>query len=236
MRLADHSIWQSSNEGYTWNQLYPEERFLAFYHHTYASDRAYLITSSTTFYYTTDTGRSWNKLDGPLVPNSFGAQVLSFHPQTDNLLWIGNKDCVGSGENCHAEAHFSRDNGRNWKLVETYVRNCAWARDIQLKLDSTQILCESYKTKEGSQRFFQVNNPLELVSGTNFFQKKTKLFDNVVGFAKFSEYLIVAEVSLNSNFLFIPLLTLHIVSARSAVACSASFDGRADLLIWQIPT
>jgi hypothetical protein len=192
VRLADHSIWQSSNEGYTWNQLYPDAHFLAFYLHGYANDRAYLITSSMQYYYTTDTGRSWNPLDGPLVPNTFGAPVLNFHPQTDILLWIGNKDCTGTGENCHAEAHYSRDNGRHWHLVETYVRNCGWARDSDLKIDSTQILCESYKNKEGSQRFFQ-DNPLEFVSGTNFFQKKTKLFDHVVGFAKFSEYLIVAE-------------------------------------------
>jgi hypothetical protein len=167
-----------------------------FYHHNYASDRAYLVTNSQKFYYTTDTGKTWNKLDAPLGPNTFGAQVLSFHPQTDVLLWVGNKDCVGSGENCHAEAHFSRDNGRTWKFVEAYVRNCAWTRDFSLKVDATQILCESYKTKEGSQRLFQGDNPLELVSGTNFFEKKMKLFDNVVGFAKFSEYLIVAEVSL----------------------------------------
>lgn len=100
------------------------------------------------------------------------------------------------GENCHAEASFSRDNGRNWQQVEKYVRNCAWARDADLKIDSTQILCESYKKKEGSQRFFQNDNPLELVSGTNYFRKKTKLFDHVVGFAKFSEYLVVAEVSM----------------------------------------
>ncbi|KIM90139.1 hypothetical protein PILCRDRAFT_811868 [Piloderma croceum F 1598] len=191
VRLSDHSIWQSSNEGYTWTQL-PGERFLAFYLHSYSNDRAYLITSTTKFYYTTDTGRSWHALEAPSVPNSFGAQVLQFHPQSDNLLWVGNVDCAGMGQNCHAAAHFSRDNGRNWKDVEKYVRNCAWARDADLKIDATQILCESYKNKEGNQRFFQ-DNPLQLVSGTNYFQKQTKLFDQVVGFAKFSEYLVVAE-------------------------------------------
>ena len=36
---------------------------------------------------------------------------------------------------------------------------------------------------------------LELVGG-NFFQNKKKLFNAVVGFAKFSEYLIVAEVNI----------------------------------------
>jgi photosystem II stability/assembly factor-like uncharacterized protein len=57
VRLLDSSVWQSSNEGYTWNHLFPEETFLAFYHHFFTPDRAYLITPSGKFFYTTDTGR-----------------------------------------------------------------------------------------------------------------------------------------------------------------------------------
>jgi hypothetical protein len=79
-------------------------------------------------------------------------------------------------------------------LLETYVRNCAWARDATLFTDPTEIICESYKDKTGNQRFFQVDNPLELIEGTNYYSKKKQLFSHVVGFAKFSEFLIVAEV------------------------------------------
>ena len=52
----------------------------------------------------------------------------------------------------------------------------------------------AYKDKKGDQRKFGNSNPLQLVGGTNYFKKKTKFFDAVVGFTKFSEYLIVAEV------------------------------------------
>ncbi|KAI0057638.1 Oligoxyloglucan reducing end-specific cellobiohydrolase [Artomyces pyxidatus] len=195
VRLSDNSIWQSSNEGYTWSHLFPDETFLAFYHHKFTNDRAYLLTAARKFYYTTDTGRSWNALPVPTVPNTFGAQVLHFHPEnSDYLIWTGNEGCTGFAENCHAEAHFSRDNGRRWNLVEKYVRNCAWARDSGLLVDPSQIICESYKDKAGSQRFFNTgNNPLQLWGGADFYNKKTKLFDAVVGFTKFSEYLIVAE-------------------------------------------
>jgi len=41
---------------------------------------------------------------------------------------------------------------------------------------------------------FSMSNPVQLVEGTDFYKEKVKLFDNVVGFTKFSEYLIVAEV------------------------------------------
>lgn len=121
---------------------------------------------------------------------------MHFHPNSEYIIWTGNADCEGSAEKCRAEAHYSLDNGRSWHLIESYVRNCAWARDKELKIDSSQIICESYKDKSGNQRLFEANtNPLQLVGGTKFFAKKSVLFDRVVGFAKFSEFLIVAEVS-----------------------------------------
>jgi hypothetical protein len=99
------------------------------------------------------------------------------------------------GDRCRAEAQYSNDNGRNWHFVDDYVVNCDWARDDKLRIDISQILCESYENKEGSQMSFgNQNNALQLVSGTDFYAKKTKLFDHVVGFTKFSQYLIVAEV------------------------------------------
>jgi hypothetical protein len=134
----------------------------------------------------------------PTLPNTFQAPVLQFHPKSDYLIWTGDEDCEDQAESCHAESHYSRDNGRHWTLIDTYVQKCAWAKDAELTVDPEQILCESYRDKVGSQRNFRMtNNALQLVGGTNFFSTKTKLFDHVVGFTKFSEFLIVAEVSWN---------------------------------------
>jgi hypothetical protein len=108
---------------------------------------------------------------------------------------MANKNCddyknLGS---CHAEGYYSLNNGRTWTLIDSYVQNCAWARDSGFKVDATEIICESFKNKQGSQLSF-FNNPLELVSGRNFYQQKQRLFGNVMGFTRFSEYLVVAEV------------------------------------------
>ncbi|OAX38327.1 Oligoxyloglucan reducing end-specific cellobiohydrolase, partial [Rhizopogon vinicolor AM-OR11-026] len=211
VRLSDYTIWQSSNEGYTWEQQHPEERFLAFYMNSHTNDRAYLITETNKFYYTTDVGRFWYSLSTPSPPNTFGAQVLRFHPKSDNLIWIGNVDCEIGSDHCRAQAQYTSDHGRNWHFVEDYVVNCDWARDDELRIDPSQILCESYENKQGSQRFFgKDNNALQLVSGTDYFARKTKLFDHVVGFTKFSEFLIVAE--------YLP--------ARGALNLQVSLDGR----------
>ncbi|KAF8962397.1 vacuolar protein sorting/targeting protein 10 [Flammula alnicola] len=193
VRLNDHSIWQSSNEGYSWHQPVPDKKFLAFYHHKYSDDRAYLISNTEEFYYTTDTGRTWNIGKAPTPPNGFGAQVIRFHPNSDYVIWVGNKDCSGGGTTCRAEAQYSRDNGRKWTFIDDYVRNCAFAKDSHIDADPSEIVCESYRDKTGSQRHL-ANNPLELVVGSNFYSRKTKLFDAVVGFAKFSEFFVVAEM------------------------------------------
>jgi photosystem II stability/assembly factor-like uncharacterized protein len=191
----DHSIWQSSNEGYSWNQLFPAEYFMAFYLHPYAVGRAYLITNRNQIYRTTDSGQTWDSIFTPTPANTFRAEVLQFHPDADKLIWIGNNGCdTPLSRNCHAEAQYSRDNGRKWTFVENYVVNCAWLSNIRLWADHTAIVCESYQNKTGSQRYFHGENPLALVEGSSYFTKKTTLFDQVVGFAKFSEYWLVAEV------------------------------------------
>lgn len=203
VQLWDNSIWQSSNEGYTWQNLYPEERFLTYYMHTYSHDRAYLFTSGTLYYYTTDGGRSWNKANAPSPPNRHNVPLLAFHPtRSDYIIWSGDVDCSSSlSENCHVEAHYSQDHGRNWKLIEKYVKQCAFARDAAFKIDEKLILCESYRDKAGQQRTFGPRNPLELILGREFYTKKEKLFNQVVGFATFSEYLLVAEVEAGTSSL-----------------------------------
>ncbi|KAG8221150.1 hypothetical protein J3R82DRAFT_2696 [Butyriboletus roseoflavus] len=191
--LDDKTVWQSSNEGFTWEQRSPGEHFLGFYMHPYSNERAYLITESSKYVYTTDGGRFWHEHNAPSPPNTFGAPALRFQPRSDLLIWIGNVECDGSAENCHAQAQYSRDHGRKWQFIEDYVVNCDWARDDELLVDSSQILCESYEDKQHSQRSFGKDNALQLISGRDYYGKKTKLFEHVVGFTKFSEYLIVAE-------------------------------------------
>ncbi|KIY66769.1 vacuolar protein sorting/targeting protein 10 [Cylindrobasidium torrendii FP15055 ss-10] len=215
--LDDHTIWQSSNEGYTWNQLVPNESVMAFYHHPYSPDRCYILTAGKTFYATTDYGRSWNAFSAPNPPNNFHAQVLRFQPDSDKIIWLGSADCENSmSDSCRIEAHWSRDNGRKWTLIDQYVRNCAWARDTKLNADPTEIMCESYATKKGNQRFFLQNNALELIEGQSYYQKNKKLFDQVVGFAKFSEFLVVAELvpSKNSLELQVSLDGVHFASGE----------------------
>jgi hypothetical protein len=153
-------------------------------------------------------GRTWDTRTAPSPPTSFHVLVLRFQPEPDTLLWLGDRDCKDFRE-CHVEAQYSRDNGRTWTFVEKYVVNCAWAVGTKLVADEREILCESYSNKTGSQMLFQMRtNPLALVEGPEYFRTQKKIFDHVVGFTKFSEFLVVAEVRISQVWTGRSTLTL----------------------------
>ncbi|KAF8325469.1 Oligoxyloglucan reducing end-specific cellobiohydrolase [Cantharellus anzutake] len=209
VHLEDGEVWQSVNEGYSWAQPRPGEKILAVYHHAYSNDRAYLIGKDKMFL-TTDRGRMWTELSLPLPPNIFRLSIIHTHPdQSDWLIYIGSENCETTIGDCKAVAFYSTDHARHWKRFETYVVKCGWARDHKLKLDKELILCESFRDKKGSQKNFGFMNPLQLWAGQNFYRKKTLLFDRVVGYAKFSEYLLVGEVGSNALDLQVSLDGLH---------------------------
>ncbi|GAA6008486.1 vacuolar protein sorting/targeting protein 10 [Rhodotorula paludigena] len=195
-------VWQSSNEGFSWHEVINGAHIVAMTIHAYSRDRAYLITESRTVHYTTDKGASWNSFQAPADPNGLGVPLLDFHPlRPDWLIWTGQINCGdGDSSTCRAVAYMSKDNGRSWSKLEEYVRTCSWGRDKKLRIDEKVIFCESYRDKKGSQRAALNNrNPLQLVAGDYFYSKKRTLFENIVGFATFEEYMVVAEVHENSH-------------------------------------
>jgi hypothetical protein len=200
--MADGTVWQSSNEGFSWKQLYPDETFLGVLMHSFSPERAYLITGDRRIYYTTDTGRQWLEMRPPMEANTLSLPILDFHPtRADWIIFTGSVDCTSTlSTSCRAAAFYSTDHGRRWTKIEEYVRTCAWARDARLKIDEREIICESYRDKKGSQKSGEYN-PIELIAGANYYSKKIKLFDSVVGFASFSEYLLVAQVSHHRHFI-----------------------------------
>ncbi|KAL1407369.1 vacuolar protein sorting/targeting protein PEP1 [Vanrija albida] len=202
LHLQDGTVWQSSNEGYSWTQLEKGKTFLSILMHPYDDQRAYLLTSGRDIYFTKDTGRSWNWMRAPADANPLQISLLDFHPtKSDWLIFTGSFDCEETNsQNCRAVAYYSTDHGSRWNKMEEYVRNCQWARGEKLKINERLIICESYKNKKGTQRQTD-GNPLQLVAGDNYYGKKNVLFDAVVGFTTFDEYLVVAQLKLDTNTL-----------------------------------
>lgn len=227
LHMDDGTVWQSSNEGFSWKQLYPKETFLGVVMHAFSYDRAYLIPSgdSRKLYYTTDTGRSWLEMTLPMSPNSLGIPMLDFHPtRADWLIFTGSIDCGSLSNSCRAVSYYTTEHGRRWKEVDSYVRTCAWARDQRLKIDEREIICESYRNKRGSQVGGDYN-PLELVAGGNYYSNPKRLFESVVGFASFAEYLLVAQVSLASAQTLIMIMMMMMIGPHIDDASSTRWRG-----------
>jgi hypothetical protein len=219
VQVSDGSVWQSNNDGYTWvkpelnvDLRDPDARFLTMAMHTYDKARAYLITSGRRVHYTFDSGRTWDYFSAPNDANGLGIPILDFHPErSDWLIWTGSKDCTdATSSSCHTSAYYTLDQGRTWTLLDDYVRICSWARDAAFHVDTSAIICESYATKEGNQKAFGADNPLQLIWGANYYSRKETLFPAVIGFATFEEFLVVAEL----------------VPKSDAVALKVSLDGR----------
>ncbi|GAA5949701.1 hypothetical protein JCM10213_001361 [Rhodosporidiobolus nylandii] len=199
---SQNRVWQSQNEGFSWHEAVSGEHIVAMTMHTYSRDRAYLITEGRKVHYTTDKGASWNTFTAPTDPNGLGIPLLDFHPlRPDWLIWTGQLNCGdGDSSTCRAVAHYTKDNGRSWTKLDEYVRICSWGRDKKLKIDEKVVFCESYRDKKGSQRaVYANNNPLQLVAGEAFYTKKKVLFEQIVGFATFEEYMVVAELYDNTR-------------------------------------
>ncbi|CAO1617832.1 unnamed protein product [Sympodiomycopsis kandeliae] len=208
--IDDGSVWQSNDDGATWavklaspSGSDPDDRFLTMTSHEYDHERGYLITSGQRVWYTYNRGKHWDWFSAPLPANGLGIPILQFHPiKSDWLIWVGSEDCSSSGSSeCHTKAWYSLDHGRNWHLIDSYVKFCQWARGKSFAVNSEAIVCGSYKNKKGSQRSFDSTNDLQLVWGTQFYKNKQVLFDSLAGMAVFEEFMVVAQLLKSSGTL-----------------------------------
>ena len=203
VQLANAGVHLSENEGISWNAFAPihtptesDKFFLRITASPYETKRAYLISAGQVVHFTKDGGRTWQWFEVPLPANALGLPILDFHPQnSDWMIWTGSRGCdAGPSPDCHAEAYYTIDHGRRWNRIDNYVRVCSWLRDTKLKLNPRTIVCESYSTKSGSQRSPAPGNHLQIISGAEFYSKKTVLFNDAVAFATFDEYFVVAKL------------------------------------------
>ncbi|KAH8832167.1 hypothetical protein DL96DRAFT_1678366 [Flagelloscypha sp. PMI_526] len=188
--LNDGHIWQSNNEGH---------------------NRAYLLTNTSTFYWTTDTGATWIKALAPSRPNTFGHPVLNFHPNSDYLIWLGEvqffalrvlPSLIISKENCsetvsadcHAVAWYSTSNGHKWTFLEQYIKTCSWTSDDFVETDPNQIICESYAQKSGNQK--EEPGLPDLITAEDFYQRarQRNMLQHIISFTRHNEFMVVTTI------------------------------------------
>ncbi|CAG8561357.1 5634_t:CDS:10, partial [Cetraspora pellucida] len=221
---TNDQIWKSDDEGRSWKLIEQLKgvKVLAMIKNHYFADNIYFITLSEQQYYTTDAGENIESMTVPNRPNTLGLPILDFHPKKEGwLIYTSNERCNETSSSECAAAHYTTNNGLKWNPLDNYVKICSWALDTKFVVNDEQLIfCESYKYKKGSQKT-PINNPLQLWSfsilDTNI--TKTKLFDNIAGFATFEQYMIVAEARISS------LNLINISQSAQGLRLSVSLDG-----------
>ncbi len=111
----------------------------------------------------------------------------------DWIIFTGETQC-GLGDSCHTEAYWTKDGGKQWTLLATYVRDCEWGRDAYFtQSQRSLIFCSQYKEKSGNMRWQR--GGLELYRSDDMFQSSKKIFDNIIGFAISEKFMVVADIS-----------------------------------------
>ncbi|KAI7893622.1 uncharacterized protein EV154DRAFT_600677 [Mucor mucedo] len=225
VRTQDGKIWRSDNDGFSWKELFPGHKVVAIYQNSHFDQRAFFITTSNTHFVTSDKASSFEEIRTPLAPlNILQGTVMNFHnDDPDYVIFMGEKDCSGLAANCHSEAFYSRDNGRSWASLGTYMRSCMWGREgAIISTHRNSIFCEQYREQSGNQMGLY-GNALQFVSSQNYFHDKKVLFDDIVGVTVFGKFMVIAA-SKNGG----ANLRLH-VSLDGSTFAAASFPASFDL-------
>ncbi|KAI8640138.1 hypothetical protein BD408DRAFT_445362 [Parasitella parasitica] len=225
VRTLDGKVWLSDNDGYSWKELFPGHKVISIYQNPHFDQRAFFITEGRTHFVTSDKASGFNEIKTPIAPLDFlPGTVMSFHnDDPDYVLYMGERNCDALASNCHSEAFYSRDHGRSWASLGTYMRSCIWGREGSI--DATHrnsIFCEQYREQSGNQLAL-FGNPVQFVSSQNYFHDKKILFEDIVGVTVFGKYMVVAA-SKNGG----ANLRLH-VSLDGITFAAASFPASFDL-------
>jgi hypothetical protein len=195
VRTADGKIWRSDNDGYSWKEQFPDHKVISIYQNPHFNQRAYFITDGEIHFSTTDAASNFEEMRVPILPVlNLQGTIMNFHnDDPDYLIYVGEKNCEnGFSKDCHSEAFYSRDNGRGWSSIGTYMRSCIWGREGGIKdAHRNSIFCEQYRDQSGSQ-MNQYGNPLQFVSSNDYFHDKKVVFDDIVGVTVFGKYMVVA--------------------------------------------
>lgn len=197
LKLESH-VYISNDEGKVWEEVKIVGTITSLQRHPYDKATAIIGTSGRTHYITRDRGQNWDPIEPPLnLASTLQLNPWSFHPtEAEWLIYVGETGCnFDRDEHCHGEAFYSNDAGNSWSPLATWVRSCSWAQDTDFKVVSPfGIYCEQYEDRSRSQRtLMNTNTPVKFIYTPDMMRSSKVLFDAIVGYAVYSNYLIVAE-------------------------------------------
>lgn len=195
-------VWMSTDGGVKWEKQLDGKKVTAVVADPYHGDRAWFITSEKELWVSDDAGKSFKMINIPQRVASDVPRTLAIRTHAKQkgwLLWMGEPDDCGllHPDQCHVEAWWSKDYGKNWRPLLTYVEQCGWADDGKFAVkDSETVFCVDREVKSGEQKTSRGRTRLartrKVEKGASGFEV---VLDMVVGYAVFEEYMVAAMVS-----------------------------------------
>ncbi|KAJ3337444.1 vacuolar protein sorting/targeting protein PEP1 [Gonapodya sp. JEL0774] len=165
--------------------------------------QAFFLGQSKTIWYTEDKGKTFKSFVVPFDPNTLNQRVLQFHSSHPGWwIFVGSSpECAAGAPNdrCEANAFYTQNAGLTWKSLTNYVDTCVWGSEAKFSdAPETLVFCHTFKVKEGNQKLLPRTN-MHIVRSEDFFSHgedtpATVVANNVLGYALFAEFMVVAEV------------------------------------------
>ncbi|ODV87493.1 hypothetical protein CANARDRAFT_194251 [[Candida] arabinofermentans NRRL YB-2248] len=186
---SQNEVFVTHNQGYSWEEVAPDDEFLGIYLNKYNPDHVYLLAANDKVVYSRDKGDNWKSFRTPCKPVP-GTNPLYFHPTRPNyMIFYGQVGCDDAySKACRTAAYVTRSYGKRWLKLQEHVKKCQFLGGLQKKVDPDYIVCEKESTEATS---FKSN----LVASKSWFEKeRTTMLENVVGFVQAGDYLVAATV------------------------------------------
>lgn len=184
---VENRLWISHDHGKKWDRILKGESVEGIIPHLYFKDVVFFTTNDGKVLYTMDRGRSFHKFAAPTKPSP-GETPLSFHPDKDWLIWLGEKcEEVGSSKSCHKEASLSTDRGDNLRTIQRFAEKCEFTGNSAYNFrELKQIVCLFRKEEKST-------GPITVVSSNDFFfEDKVVWQGEAINFATMSEFIVLA--------------------------------------------
>ena len=190
MQIDMEHNYVSSNGGQSWTRVLEGEEIVAVVPHKYFSDYSFYFTSTDKAFVTSDRGRRFKELELPSPPNKLHKPILDFHSTKSGwLIFTGMSDCeTGTNAKCRATSYYTENAGNKWTELYDYVDTCQYIGTTKVDTDANLIYCAA------QQEDSKDADIISLYSSVDHFKTSSQLFETIVGFAVFEEFIVVAEI------------------------------------------
>ncbi|BFZ53716.1 vacuolar protein sorting/targeting protein PEP1 [Savitreella phatthalungensis] len=196
--LENGEVWITHDFGLQWARVLEAEEIVAVIPHRYFKDWLYCLTEGKIAFVSKDRGQTFRKLSLPAPPNAMGRPIFEFHStRSGKLIFMGQQGCErASAHNCRITAFRTENGGGDWEKLYDHVEGCAYIGMTAVDARADLVYCTTRLDDSGD-----LTGRLQLASSVDFFETRKTHFEEVLGFAVFDEFVVVAEVHDGSTLL-----------------------------------